>query len=39
MQVEDSFKVRKWGEDYRQHVREVLAINFVKGWEGRRQWD
>lgn len=28
---EDSFNVRKWGNEYQQYINEVPAINFVKG--------
>ncbi|GEM_PF-745074 len=28
---EDAFNVRKWGEEYRQYMRDAPAINFVKG--------
>ena len=28
---EDSFNLRKWGEEYRQYMEEVPAINFLKG--------
>jgi len=31
LKVEDNFNLRKWGEEYRQYVKEVPAINFVKG--------
>lgn len=36
--VEDSFNLRKWGEEYRQYMEEVPAINLVKGLKGRKQW-
>lgn len=28
---EDHFNVKKWGEEYRRYMRQVPAINFVKG--------
>jgi len=31
IRVEDNFNLRKWGEEYRQYMKEVPAINFVKG--------
>jgi protein-S-isoprenylcysteine O-methyltransferase Ste14 len=31
IRAEDSFHLRKWGEEYRQYMEEVPAINFVKG--------
>jgi len=31
IRAEDSFNLRKWGEEYRQYMKEVPAINFVKG--------
>ena len=31
IRVEDRFDLRKWGEEYRQYMDEVPAINFVKG--------
>jgi protein-S-isoprenylcysteine O-methyltransferase Ste14 len=31
IRVEDGFNLRKWGEEYRQYMKEVPAINFVKG--------
>jgi len=31
IRVEDSFNLRKWGEEYRQYMEEVPAINFLKG--------
>jgi protein-S-isoprenylcysteine O-methyltransferase Ste14 len=39
IRVEDSFNERKWGEQYRQYMKEVPAINFVKGLKGRKLWD
>lgn len=39
IRVEDNFNQRKWGEQYRQYMKEVPAINFVKGLTGRKQWD
>jgi protein-S-isoprenylcysteine O-methyltransferase Ste14 len=39
IRVEDSFNLRKWGEQYRQYMKEVPAINFVKGLKGRKRWD
>jgi protein-S-isoprenylcysteine O-methyltransferase Ste14 len=39
IRVEDSFNQRKWGEEYRQYMKEVPAIHFVKGLKGRKQWD
>jgi protein-S-isoprenylcysteine O-methyltransferase Ste14 len=31
IRAEDSFNLRKWGEEYRQYREEVPAVNFVKG--------
>jgi len=31
IKAEDSFNLRKWGEEYRRYMEEVPAINFVKG--------
>ena len=31
IRTEDSFNLRKWGEEYRRYMEEVPAINFVKG--------
>jgi len=31
IKAEDDFNLRKWGEEYRQYMKEVSAINFVKG--------
>lgn len=31
IRVEDNFNIRKWGEEYRQYMKEVPALNFVKG--------
>jgi protein-S-isoprenylcysteine O-methyltransferase Ste14 len=31
IRAEDSFNLRKWGEEYRQYMEEVPAVNFVKG--------
>jgi len=31
IRAEDRFNLRKWGEEYRQYMKEVPAINFVKG--------
>jgi protein-S-isoprenylcysteine O-methyltransferase Ste14 len=31
IKAEDSFNLRKWGEEYRQYMKEVPAINFVRG--------
>jgi len=39
IRVEDSFNLRKWGEQYRQYMKEVSAINFVKGLKGHKRWD
>jgi protein-S-isoprenylcysteine O-methyltransferase Ste14 len=36
IRVEDSFNLRKWGEEYRQYIKEVPAIHFVKGLKGRK---
>jgi protein-S-isoprenylcysteine O-methyltransferase Ste14 len=36
IRVEDGFNLRKWGEEYRQYMKEVPAINFVKGLKGRK---
>jgi protein-S-isoprenylcysteine O-methyltransferase Ste14 len=37
IRVEDSFNQRKWGEEYRQYMEEVPAINFVKGLKAHRR--
>ena len=39
IRVEDSFNLRKWGEEYRQYMKEVPAINFVKGLKAHKRWD
>ena len=39
LKAEDSFNQRKWGEEYRQYMIGVPAINLVKGLKGRKQWD
>lgn len=31
IRAEDGLNLRKWGQEYRQYMREVPAINFVKG--------
>ena len=31
IKAEDNFNVRKWGDEYRQFMREVPALNFVRG--------
>ncbi|MBL7184010.1 MAG: isoprenylcysteine carboxylmethyltransferase family protein [Anaerolineae bacterium] len=31
LKAEDNFNLRKWGEEYRRYVKQVPAINFVKG--------
>jgi protein-S-isoprenylcysteine O-methyltransferase Ste14 len=31
IRAEDRFNLRKWGEEYRQYMKEVPAINFVRG--------
>jgi protein-S-isoprenylcysteine O-methyltransferase Ste14 len=31
IKAEDSFNLRKWGDEYQQYMNEVPAINFVKG--------
>lgn len=31
IRAEDDFNIRKWGEEYRQYMKEVPALNFVKG--------
>ena len=31
LKAEDNFNIRKWGDEYRQYMREVPALNFVKG--------
>ena len=37
MKVEERFNVRKWGEEYRKYMREVPAINFVRGFSDLRK--
>jgi protein-S-isoprenylcysteine O-methyltransferase Ste14 len=39
IRVEDSFNVRKWGDEYREYMDEVPAINFFKGLRERRKAD
>jgi len=39
IRVEDSFNLRKWGQEYRQYMKEVPAINFVKGLKAHKRWD
>ena len=36
VRAEDAFNIRKWGEEYRQYVREVPALNLLKGLRQRR---
>jgi len=31
IKAEDDFNLRKWGEEYRQYMKDVPAINFVEG--------
>ena len=31
IKAEDDFNLRKWGEEYRQYMKEAPAINFVRG--------
>lgn len=31
IRAEDNLNIRKWGEEYRQYMKEVPAINFLKG--------
>jgi protein-S-isoprenylcysteine O-methyltransferase Ste14 len=31
IKAEDSFNLKKWGEEYRQYMEEVPAINLAKG--------
>ena len=37
LKAEDNFNLRKWGEEYRQYMEEVPAINFVKGLKRLRE--
>ena len=37
LKAEDNFNLRKWGEEYRQYMKEVPAINFVKGLKKLRE--
>ncbi len=39
IRVEDSFNVRKWGDEYREYMDEVPAINFFKGLREQRKSD
>jgi protein-S-isoprenylcysteine O-methyltransferase Ste14 len=39
IKAEDDFNLRKWGEEYRQYMKEVPAINFVKGLKAHKRWD
>jgi len=34
---EDNFNIRKWGNEYRQYMREVPAFNFIKGFRNLRR--
>ena len=36
IRAEDNFNLRKWGEEYRRYMKEVPAVNFVKGLAQRR---
>ena len=31
IKAEDNFNIRKWGDEYRQYMKEVPALNFVRG--------
>ena len=31
LKAEDNFNIRKWGDEYRQYMKQVPALNFVKG--------
>jgi len=31
LKAEDNFNIRKWGEEYRQYMKEVPALNFLRG--------
>lgn len=31
LKAEDKFNIRKWGEEYRQYMEEVPALNFIRG--------
>ena len=36
--VEEKYNVKKWGDEYRQYMREVPRFNFIKGlWNLRKQ--
>jgi len=38
IKTEDNFNIKKWGDEYRQYMKEVPAINFVKGlWNMRKK--
>ena len=37
VKAEDSFNIRKWGDQYRQYAKAVPAVNFVKGWTKLRE--
>lgn len=37
IRAEDNFNIRKWGEEYRQFMKEVPALNFVKGLKNLRK--
>lgn len=37
IRAEDDFNIRKWGEEYQQFMKEVLALNFVKGLRNLRK--
>ena len=32
IRVEDAFNVKKWGQEYQEYMREVPALNFVRGF-------
>jgi protein-S-isoprenylcysteine O-methyltransferase Ste14 len=36
IRAEDNFNTRKWGEEYRRYMKEVPALNFVKGLKNLR---
>ncbi|MEW6681200.1 MAG: hypothetical protein AB1297_09340 [bacterium] len=31
IKAEDNFNIKKWGDEYQQYIREVPAVNFIKG--------
>jgi len=37
IKVEEKFNIKKWGDEYREYMRDVPALNFIKGlWKIKR---